>query len=156
MEKELIEKSIFVEIPTKKIYGSLAIGIATFLGGPLVAGYLIAENFRTFKDNKKAKITWIITIVTIILSYGVFFFIKNINLPNEIINISYIIIPVTYIAVTFYFAKIFQEQKSNEHIKNGGKYYSWWRIMLIAMIANFILALLISGFFLFYIALMFL
>jgi hypothetical protein len=128
MEEELIEKSIFTEIPTEKIYKERAIWVGTFLGGPLVAGYLIAENFKVFKENEKAKITWVIAIVTTIVIFGGLSFIpENVKIPNQII-------PIIYTAIAFSLAKRFQEQKSNEHIENGGEYYSWWRIIAIGII----------------------
>lgn len=128
MEKEFAEKSIFTEIPTEKIYKDRAISIGTFLGGPLVAGYLIAENFKVFKDNEKAKTTWIIAIFTTIVLFGGLSFIpENIKIPNQII-------PIIYTVIASSLAKRFQEQKSKEHIENGGKYYSWWRIIVIGII----------------------
>lgn len=39
---------------TVKIYKDRAIWAGTFLGGPLVAGYLIAENFKVFNEKKRA------------------------------------------------------------------------------------------------------
>jgi Na+/alanine symporter len=128
MEEELIEKTIFTEIPTEKIYKERAIWVGTFLGGPLVAGYLIAENFKVFNENEKAKITWIIAIVTTIVIFGGLSFIpENVKIPNQII-------PIVYTVIASSLAKRFQEQKSNEYIENGGKYYSWWRIIAIGII----------------------
>lgn len=128
MEEELIEKSIFTEIPTEKIYKERAIWVGTFLGGPLVAGYLIAENFKVFNDSEKVKTTWIIAIVSTIGIFGGLSFIpENVKIPNQII-------PIIYSAVAFFLAKRFQEQKLNEHIENGGKLYSWWRIIAIGII----------------------
>ncbi|HEX5552072.1 MAG TPA: hypothetical protein VFX43_02405 [Chitinophagaceae bacterium] len=40
---------------TGKIYINKAIYVATYLGGPLVAGYLISSNFKVFNEPGKAK-----------------------------------------------------------------------------------------------------
>ncbi len=40
-----MEQILDIEKPKPKIYNYRAIGVGTFLGGPLVAGYFIAENF---------------------------------------------------------------------------------------------------------------
>ena len=50
-----MEETLAIKIPTQKIYKNRAIEIATFLGGPLVAGYLIAENFKAFNEPDKSK-----------------------------------------------------------------------------------------------------
>jgi len=43
-----MEQKINIQTPTEKIYKDRAIGVGTFLGGPLAAGYLIAENLKSF------------------------------------------------------------------------------------------------------------
>jgi hypothetical protein len=55
MEEIVLEKSVFEEVPTEKIYSEKAIRVGTFLGGPIVAGYFIAENFKVFGDFDKVK-----------------------------------------------------------------------------------------------------
>jgi hypothetical protein len=55
---------------TKKIYTDRLIWAGTFLGGPLVAGYLIAENFKVFNEPNKVKLTWIYAIIATIVIFG--------------------------------------------------------------------------------------
>jgi riboflavin synthase alpha subunit len=77
MEETLPEKSVFEEVPTEKIYTEKAIRVGTFLGGPLVAGYFMAENFKVFGDSEKAKKTWIITILATLSIFAlIFLFLK--------------------------------------------------------------------------------
>ena len=123
-----MERQNFVEIPTQKIYKDRAIWVGSFLGGPLVGGYFIAENFKVFKDYEKAKKTWIIAIIsTIIIFGGIFLIPENAKIPNQII-------PLIYTAIAYYIAKHYQEEKINEHIKNGGEYFNWWRTIGIGVI----------------------
>lgn len=49
------ELTLTEQIPTGKIYKDKTIYIATFLGRPLVAGYLIANNFKVFNEPTKVK-----------------------------------------------------------------------------------------------------
>ncbi|MGB3453203.1 MAG: hypothetical protein WBA59_05210 [Moheibacter sp.] len=63
------------QIQKNKIYKDKAIWVGTFLGGPLVAGYYIAENFKAFNDSKKAKKTWFFAILSTIAIFGIVFFI---------------------------------------------------------------------------------
>ncbi|OUL63623.1 hypothetical protein [Flavobacterium sp. AJR] len=117
------------EVPTQKIYKDRAIWVGTFLGGPLAAGYLIAENFKAFNDTKKAKTTWIIAIIATIAIFGGAFLIpEDVKVPNQII-------PLIYTGIAFYFVQHFQGQKINEHINSGGSFFGWWRTIGISFIA---------------------
>jgi hypothetical protein len=128
MEEALIEKSVFEEVPTEKIYSEKEINLATFMGGPLVAGYLMAENFKVFGDFNKVKKTWIIAVLSTILVFGLIFLIpESIHIPN-------VLFPLIYVGITSYFIKKYQEQKINEHLKNGGEQYNWWRTIAISII----------------------
>jgi L-lactate permease len=128
MEEAVIEKSVFEEIPTEKIYTEKAITVGTFLGGPLVAGYFMAENFKVFGDFDKARKTWIITILATLFIFGLIFLIpENINIPN-------MIFPIIYMGIAAYFTKKYQEKQINTHIENGGEHYNWWRTLLISII----------------------
>ena len=121
---ETIENSI----PTGKIFKDKTFWVGTFLGGPLVAGYLLAENFKTLGQSEKVKPTWIITIiVTIIIFGGVFLIPENINIPNQII-------PLVYSAIAYGIFKQYQGAQSNEHINSGGLTHSWWSVIAISII----------------------
>jgi len=115
-------------IPKGKIYKDKAFWAGTFLGGPLVAGYLFAENFKALGQPEKVKPTWIITITATIIIFGAAFLIpENINIPNQII-------PILYSAIAFGLFKKYQEKKVNNHIKLGGLIYGWWRVIGIGII----------------------
>lgn len=127
IEDNNLEKSVFEEIPTEKIYSEKAIRIGTFFAGPLVAGYCISENFKTFNDFEKAKNTWIITALSMIAIIGLIFIIPD-NFPS-------ILFPVLYSAVASYFLKKFQEQNIQNHIQNGGETFGGWRVTLIGLLS---------------------
>ncbi|WP_127846551.1 hypothetical protein [Psychroflexus aestuariivivens] len=115
-------------IPRRKIFKDKTFWVGTFLGGPLVAGYLLSENFKTLGQPEKVKPTWIITIIaTIVIFSGIFLIPENINLPNQII-------PIAYSIIAYGLFKKYQEEKSNEYINSGGLIHSWWRVIAIAII----------------------
>ena len=58
-----MEEHIFPDTPTSKLYTENAIRVATFLGGPLIAGYLIADNYRQLGEERHIQTTWLITIL---------------------------------------------------------------------------------------------
>ncbi|GEP52775.1 hypothetical protein FNO01nite_34470 [Flavobacterium noncentrifugens] len=123
-----MENSELIEIPKYKVYKDRAIWVGTFLGGPLVAGYLIAENFKAFGEPEKAKKTWIISIgVTILIFGGLLLIPENAKIPNQII-------PIVYTVIAYYCLIHFQGQKINNHIERNGELYGWWRIIAIGII----------------------
>src|SRR4051812_27203146 len=63
---QLMDVPLFPTTITNKVYKESAILIATLFGGPLVAGYLMAENFKQLGEPHKVKKTWLWTIVCLI------------------------------------------------------------------------------------------
>jgi hypothetical protein len=124
----------------KKIYKDKAFWVGTFLGGPLVAGYLFSENFKTLEQPEKVKTTWVITIFATVLIFGGIFLIpENINLPNQII-------PIAYTAIAYGLFKSQLEEKTNKYIKSGGLIYSWWKVIGVGIIGLLISTLTIVAF----------
>lgn len=135
-----MNETINTTIPTVRIYKDKAFLLGTFLGGPLVAGYLFAENFKAFGQPEKVKPTWIIAIlVTIIIFTTIFMIPESINIPNQII-------PITYTAITFGLFKKYQEEKTTEHIEQGGLIYGWGKVILVGIIGLLITMLPIFTF----------
>jgi len=145
MEETILEKSVFEEVPTKKIYTDKAIRVGTFLGGPLVAGYFMAENFKVFGDSEKAKKTWIITILATLCIFALIFFIPE-NISDKIPNIVF---PLIYMSIAAYYTKLYQEKQINEHIENGGEHFNWGRTIVISIIGiSILLGAVFSAYFL--------
>lgn len=139
IQKETEEKSVFEEIPTQKIYSEKAIKIGTFFAGPLVAGYCMAENFKVFNDFEKAKKTWIITLISVVLIIALVYLIPE-NVPS-------FIFPVIYLSITSYLVKTFQEKDIQTHIANGGETFNGWRTTIVGLIsvAVFLSVILAAG-----------
>lgn len=75
-----------------KFYSQSAISMATFIGGPLVAGYLIRENYLALNKPDEAKYTLIIGIIaTLVLFGGVFMIPSDFidKMPRQLIPIIY-------------------------------------------------------------------
>lgn len=135
-----MEQILDIQTPTEKIYRDRAIWVGTFLGGPLAAGYLIAENFKAFNDTDKAKKTWIYAIIsTIVVFSGVFLIPDNVKIPNHII-------PLIYTAIAYYLVQHFQGHNISTHISSGGQLYSWWRTIAVGIIGLAITVIPIFGF----------
>jgi uncharacterized membrane protein YkvI len=111
-----------------KLYKDRAVWTGTFIGGPLVAGYIAAENFKQLGQQQKVKSVWIIAITTTIVIFGGIFLIPDIE------KIPRYIIPLIYTGIAQYLVQKYQGTAIKEHIEKGGQTYPIWRAVLIGLI----------------------
>jgi hypothetical protein len=135
-----MEENILIAPPEYKLYRDRAIYLATFLGGPLVAGYLIGENYRNLGEKNLVWRSWIYAFIATVLIFAM-----ATRLPETTHHTSYII-PILYAAMTQYLVKRLQRPQLAIHERNGGQFYSIWRAALVSLIG---LALIIGGVLLF-------
>jgi len=122
---EIIDK----EIPKGKVYKGSAFWSAIFLGGPLAAGYLFAENFKVLGQKEKVRPTWIISILTTIVIFGSVLFIPDdVEVPNNII-------PIIYTGIAYLIFSMHQSEKVTQHIDAGGLVHEWGRVFGIGIIS---------------------
>ena len=134
-----MEENILEAPPEFKINSLRSINLATFLGGPLAAGYLVAGNFRKLGELRKFRITWIITIFATIAIFGILLFVPGVDkVPNYVF-------PLLYVAVITYLAKRFQGEAIKSHAENGGAFFSVWRGVLAGVLAGVITLALVFG-----------
>ena len=136
-----MEENIFPEKPTSKLYTENAIRIATFLGGPLVTGYLLADNYRQLGETQKIPTTW----MGAILATGAIFVI-GLYLPA---NTPPYLLPIAYTIAAYYVAQNLQGVKIRAHIAAGGEIWSIWRAVVAGLVGLvIIIALALAAFFL--------
>jgi hypothetical protein len=123
-----MDENILTAPPEYKLYRDRAIYLATFLGGPLVAGYLIGENYWNLGDKKLFRKTWLYTFVAFVLIVSI-----TLNLPWAL-NRSYYIIPILYTALAQYLAKRLQGDRLALHELNGGEFYPIWRAVIFGLV----------------------
>ncbi|MDE3236300.1 MAG: hypothetical protein KGO81_10125 [Bacteroidota bacterium] len=123
--------------PLFKLYKDKAVYIGTFIGGPLVAGYLAAENFKKLGQIDKAKTSWIISICVTIVIFASVFLIPNMDkIPNYLI-------PLIYTGIARFLVQKFQGSAIKSHIAASGQTYSTWRAVWIGLIGLLGLLLII-------------
>jgi hypothetical protein len=123
-----------------KLYSQKAFGLATFLGGPLAAGVLARQNFKTLGNDDYAKLSLIIGVVSTIL-----IFVGLAMVPeNSIDKIPNAILPAIYTAIIYFIIEKLQGKHLAEHKKNNGVFYSMWKAAGIGAIS---LAILSAGIF---------
>jgi hypothetical protein len=136
-----MDEELFLENqrPKGKIYKERAIYGATFFFGPLVAGYMMANNFKVFNEPQRATKAWIFSITSTILIFGLIFLLVDIDkTPNALI-------PLIYSLITFYLVKHYQGNNIADHINSGGLYYKGMRIIVVGIIGLAIIVILIFG-----------
>ena len=128
-----MEENLLPIPPDFKLYKDRAIFVGTFLGGPIVAGYLSAENFKKLGQPDKVKKTWTIAIIVTIVIFGGVFLIPDIE------KIPRYIIPILYASIAQYLVQKFQGDVIKSHIENGGQVYSIWRAVWIGAVGAVLL-----------------
>jgi hypothetical protein len=133
-----MEENLLTPEPEYKLYKDKAIYVGTFLGGPLVAGYLAAENFKRLGEKDKLKKTWLITIAATIVIFGRIFLIpENVKIPGYIL-------PLIYAGIAQLLIRRSQGPAIKSHIEAGGQTFSTWRAVWIGIVGCLItLAILI-------------
>lgn len=137
-----MEENLLSVLPENKLYRERAVYVGTFLGGPLVAGYLASENFKKIGQPEKVKATWAIAIIATIVIFGGAF------LVPEIEKFPRYIIPLVYGGIAQLLVQRFQGAAIKLHIEKGGQVYSVWRAVWIgavgaAVLVGFIFVILL-------------
>jgi len=114
-----------------KFYSQRAIGIATFIGGPLAAGYLIRENYLSLDKPDEGRKSLIIGIVsTILLFTGIFMIPESIidKVPNQIL-------PAIYTLIIYLIVENIHGSILNEHKENENEFYSGWKAAGVGLVS---------------------
>jgi hypothetical protein len=134
-----MEENLLPNQPDFKLYKDRSVYVGTFLGGPLVAGYLAAENFKQLGQQDKLRATWTIAIIATAVIFGGIFLIPDIE------KVPRYIIPLIYTGLAQFLVQKYQGIAIKTHIENGGQTYSVWRAVLIGIVGLAILmAILIA------------
>jgi hypothetical protein len=126
-----MEQTLLNPILSNKIDSVRTISIATLIGGPLVAAYLMASNFKQLGEANKVFKTWIISIAVFIGVLTISFF-----LPDAIPNIVYNL--VFYFIVSVFVQK-YQAPQIEAHKSAAGLTYKTYRAVLIALAFDLVL-----------------
>jgi hypothetical protein len=138
-DEMILDESLTPNSPEGKVYSKNQITLATFLGGPLAATYMIAENYKTFGDKGNAQKTWIYGILATILLFATLFFIpESSKIPAQIF-------PIVYIVMINVFVQRYQLSKIIAHSNAKGAYFSWLRTVFVAVIGLVVVLLFVAA-----------
>lgn len=139
MTEEPVEENKTKDI---KFYSKKAIGITTFLGGPLAAGYLIRENYLALNKPKEGRNALIIGIICTIILFGTLFII-----PERIIDkIPNKLIPFIYTGIILLIVERTQGKILTKHKEFDNKSFSGWRAFLVGLVSAIIILIGVLGF----------
>lgn len=116
------EQVIDRNAPTGKVYTDQAVWIGTFVGGPLVTGYFMAENYKRLGQSSKVLPTWIIAILSTLAVMA------SALLVPESAEIPYLVHQIIPAVVAYGVFKGLQDKAVKAHIKAGGLHFGWARI----------------------------
>jgi uncharacterized membrane protein len=122
-----MSENFYAEHVESKLYSSESILIATFFGGPIVGGYLIAENFKMMGETEKAKQTWVFAILGLSLMLGFMEFIKTAKIP-------WYVLPLAYTALTYLPMKWLQGSRIKAHMLQGGELHKGDRVFVVSFV----------------------
>lgn len=135
-------ENFYAQPEESKLYHSESILIATFFGGPLVGGYMTAENFKLMGEPEKAKQTWVFALVGISMLLAFMQFFQGAKIP-------WYVLPLAYTALMYIPMKFMQGRKIQHHLLQGGAMHKGDRVFVVGFVgavATF-LVLLIANLF---------
>jgi hypothetical protein len=132
-----MQEDILSAPPTFKLYKDRAIYVGTFLGGPLVGGYMAAQNFSELGQSNKAKASWVFGILGTLAIVAAAYFIPGMQ------KIPRYIIPLIYTLITQLVIDRYQGAAIKTHFEHGGQFYTAWRAALIGLIGAVIVVAVI-------------
>jgi hypothetical protein len=130
MEKDILEK-----LPEGNVYSTKSIVICSFFGGLIASGYMLHHNFKTFGDDRKAKLTILVSIILLIFVLGSAFVPALDKVPNILYSLFITI-------ATSFFSKKHQGDLVSMHLSAGGKLYETGRAVAVCIISILILVAL--------------
>lgn len=128
-----------MENNSAKIFTNKTISVATYFGGPIAAGFLIARNFKIFGKPDAARNSVFIGIISTIIMFGLLFMI-----PEKIIDkIPAPLIPAIYTAIISLIIERKQGAQIKAFLANNGQTASNWQaagygLLGLLVIAGFI------------------
>ncbi|MFT5645507.1 MAG: hypothetical protein ACI976_000177 [Aureispira sp.] len=120
---------------TKKIYSQKGITLGAFLGGPVTAGYLLIENYKSVENRAVVNKAWGVTIFSTIIYYVLAYFLK------EVMDMSTVPLFVGCVVGSSQIFKQLQAEDVEAYIQKGGEIHSNWRVAGIGLL--FLLATIV-------------
>lgn len=127
---------------TLKMYSSKAMGIATFLGGPLAGAYMMGENFKAMGKPREGQISLVSGIVFTLLLFTFLFLAPE----NVIDRVPQQLIPGIYTLIFYFLVDHYQGEALKQYKAEEKPFYSGWRAAGIGLLSAIISLSVVFGF----------
>ncbi|WP_412061669.1 hypothetical protein [Rubrivirga sp. IMCC45206] len=107
------------------LYASTGVMVATFVGGPIAGGYLLAHNFRVLGQEEEARRTLYGTLAALIAGFGALAL-----LPDAVLEMRWTsaVLPAVWTAGAAAVFDGYQKEPVGAHVEAGGRKGSGWRM----------------------------
>ena len=134
----------------RKIYNENMVRVSTLLAGPFAAAYLMAENYKTFGQEKLARQTLIYGSVATVFIFGTLMV-----LPEKVLDkVPHFLLPIVFSVISQFIMRRFQTPEVENYLTEGGQKHSNWKVARVSALvfALELLAVLVMvfGYFLFF------
>ena len=121
-----------------KLYSMNAVTLATFLGGPLVAGYFIRENYRALGQVEKAK-----EATAFGIGISIFIVLGLLLLPDELAErIPNFVFPMIFTLIAGWITDRKQGEVLRQHKAHNNTFYSIWRAVGFGLLSAVLFVLI--------------
>jgi len=118
-----------------KFYSQKAIGLATFIGGPIAAGYLIRENYLSLDKPDEGKKSLIISIIATVVLFVIIF-----SVPESTMDkVPSQIFPIIYTGIIYLIVDKIHGTILKNHKENDNEFYSNWKAAGVGFVSMVIL-----------------
>ncbi len=125
-----------------KLYTQRSITLATYIGGPVAAGWLIRENYRSLGKDDYGKHALFISIIATIFIFTAIF-----SIPEAVIDkIPNYLIPIVYTGIIYFIVEKIQGHDIAMHKENKGEFYSGWKAAGVGAINMVLILVVILGY----------
>ena len=121
-----MENILDLQMPSYPIYKDKHAWYGNFIGGPLVAGYMISQNFKVFNEAHKARLTYAAVGLAIILQMMVAYFLPENNYIQIVITMFYSFVGQAVITHL-------QRDQIAQHLGSGGNTFKIGRVLIISV-----------------------
>ena len=111
------EDTVYLPRPDVALYTIPSIALASFLGGPLAAGWLVSINFRRLNEPRAARAAVINGVLATVALVSMMVALP----PHWASRLPGITIPAIYTALIWFLAERFQGRPLAAHFARGGR-----------------------------------
>ena len=134
----------------RNIYNENMVRVSTLLAGPFAAAYLMAENYKTFGQEKRARQTLIFGLATTVFIFGTLLL-----LPEKLLDkVPHFLLPILFSIVAQFMMRKFQTSEVEAYLTEGGHKHSNWKVArvsgLVLAVELLVVFVLIFGYYLFF------